>query len=1000
MEELQVNFNNELIESNNYDIHKICVQIIQEIFKQVDNNRSSENKQKISQQFQNVISQIEVLLQDLNNKISLEVEEKIFQIIYLFCINIFKFHDTVQKFQYSYSVIPVLQIGYEGMKNPDKIKIDSLLQEIFQFYQTQQHLNTYDKKAQHGAKLIAAYFNIQQQKYNPSLKILETLESHYEIEGEEVIKKRQKLDSCCVSDQQWDNQKNQIFRQGFYESIITFKALNYVFQNKINELTLEIEKLENILSDVYDERMSQRLIRHIKLFKTHQFFMQKQFDQAKATLGDLKFGEIEEALLLFFNNQNIQCIRNLETIYYNLFSDQFFKIFTLLQEIERKQISQYDIQEINKIYQETQKQGLNYEYGKGLILLFMVICSRLLRIGKKYKESQDMMVKMFQTCQATKTQFQDSLLIFFKYDHLLSYLYEKVENKKKDMFTDVKKINGTKMSEIYSAKKDGVDFILKTINLESESSKMSKFDILNEIAIQMLVSHRNILKVYDLYQNEKGKIVLVQKRLGENLREYLKKKIDGSYICQNKRYGYILQIINVFQYLHNLNIIHCDLKLDNILVQPNDDSKIKLIDFGFSQIKLFNKYFKPIGTTFYLAPSELKKNNQLCTFESEIYMIAKTMIEILELNETNLENPKFLISQQLKQLIRNMTEKKIEERCVMSDVLQIFKLDFFILKIYFGMKQGETNQEEYECFSQYMLKLFKEFISDKYMICLSNQNKAETSNIKNQNCKDEKEQRDIWDSIIRLMQSNDEDFITCLQDNDIKLFCQSFVPKDSDLKEIDFDEQIQQITKNQKQEDANSKNDILNEYQKDIIDRTNFTSNHTNEGQDIKGELQNIQQDVYKQMNQIIQGLQKNFQGQTQTENSQLYCQSSLNESKLLSEYQVKVLDIGNLSGQVSIQQLSQLSNGVNSHYNQSNASFNRQLENSNFYGNQYQQYQLSQISQSNQMLLNNNINRDNNMQSYILVQYSHQSSDIGTGQSSIQLQEQNLEQQQESEYN
>ena len=43
---------------------------------------------------------------------------------------------------------------------------------------------------------------------------------------------------------------------------------------------------------------------------------------------------------------------------------------------------------------------------------------------------------------------------------------------------------------------------------------------------------------------------------------------------------YICQILECLFYLHSLNIVHQDLKLDNILVCSN--KRVKLIDFGFS----------------------------------------------------------------------------------------------------------------------------------------------------------------------------------------------------------------------------------------------------------------------------------------------------------------------------------------------------------------------------------------------------------------------------------
>jgi len=66
----------------------------------------------------------------------------------------------------------------------------------------------------------------------------------------------------------------------------------------------------------------------------------------------------------------------------------------------------------------------------------------------------------------------------------------------------------------------------------------------------------------------------------------------------------LLQITQGIKYLHDNKIAHCDLKPDNLLFLTKDeDSKIKIIDFGMSRYSKHREYFtKFCGTSFYIAP--------------------------------------------------------------------------------------------------------------------------------------------------------------------------------------------------------------------------------------------------------------------------------------------------------------------------------------------------------------------------------------------------------------
>uniref|UniRef100_A0A7S4KS31 Protein kinase domain-containing protein n=1 Tax=Paramoeba aestuarina TaxID=180227 RepID=A0A7S4KS31_9EUKA len=76
------------------------------------------------------------------------------------------------------------------------------------------------------------------------------------------------------------------------------------------------------------------------------------------------------------------------------------------------------------------------------------------------------------------------------------------------------------------------------------------------------------------------------------------------------------QLVLGMEYVHSLNIIHCDLKLENLLVDVNE--KLRIIDFGLS---FFDgdqdKYFD--GFTPYYVPPELADIKQKPSFAGDIW---------------------------------------------------------------------------------------------------------------------------------------------------------------------------------------------------------------------------------------------------------------------------------------------------------------------------------------------------------------------------------------------
>ena len=123
--------------------------------------------------------------------------------------------------------------------------------------------------------------------------------------------------------------------------------------------------------------------------------------------------------------------------------------------------------------------------------------------------------------------------------------------------------------------------------------------------------HENIINLFDCFMSEfKGKeaLCLVTDRFKMNLDQYLSislGKLDEP-VCKKIS----VQILHALNFCHLNFITHEDLKLENVIINPNN-LKIKLIDFGFSIISQNESEIKSLqearGTPHYVAPVRKKK---------------------------------------------------------------------------------------------------------------------------------------------------------------------------------------------------------------------------------------------------------------------------------------------------------------------------------------------------------------------------------------------------------
>ena len=146
---------------------------------------------------------------------------------------------------------------------------------------------------------------------------------------------------------------------------------------------------------------------------------------------------------------------------------------------------------------------------------------------------------------------------------------------------------------------------------------MNKFN--NEINIMREINHPNIIKLYEIYEDQRHIDLVMEECLGGELFDRIMERIQEKKIYNEKEASIIFkQIMKGVEYCHSKGIVHRDLKPENILfLTKEENSPIKIIDFGLSKIfgeKINNKFLSTkVGTAYYVSPEILEgKYNEKC----------------------------------------------------------------------------------------------------------------------------------------------------------------------------------------------------------------------------------------------------------------------------------------------------------------------------------------------------------------------------------------------------
>lgn len=153
--------------------------------------------------------------------------------------------------------------------------------------------------------------------------------------------------------------------------------------------------------------------------------------------------------------------------------------------------------------------------------------------------------------------------------------------------------------------KRAVKVIRKTVKTNK------KEEIHREIEILKTLDHPNILRLFELFEDEKRFYIVTEALRGRELFEEILRR--GAF-NENDTAAIMQQLLSAVNYLHQNKIAHRDLKPENILLEGTTNLNITLIDFGSAATFGGGKELRgTIGSTYYIPPEVLTGSyNEKC----------------------------------------------------------------------------------------------------------------------------------------------------------------------------------------------------------------------------------------------------------------------------------------------------------------------------------------------------------------------------------------------------
>lgn len=183
------------------------------------------------------------------------------------------------------------------------------------------------------------------------------------------------------------------------------------------------------------------------------------------------------------------------------------------------------------------------------------------------------------------------------------------------------------MADIYRARDIQEDRIVAVKILKTEFAGSEEFlrRFRNESKAIALLSHPNIVKIYDVGFTDKVQFIVMEYVDGITLTDYIEQQ---GVLKWRDAVHFTVQVLRALQHAHDRGIVHRDVKSSNVMLLR--DGTIKVMDFGIARFNRENNKTmseKTIGSVHYISPEQAR--GDITDERSDIYSVGVALYEML-----------------------------------------------------------------------------------------------------------------------------------------------------------------------------------------------------------------------------------------------------------------------------------------------------------------------------------------------------------------------------------
>ncbi len=205
----------------------------------------------------------------------------------------------------------------------------------------------------------------------------------------------------------------------------------------------------------------------------------------------------------------------------------------------------------------------------------------------------------------------------------MSYIGTTLDNR----YEITEQIGSGGMADVYKAVDNVENRTVAVKILKDEFSQNEEFlrRFRNESKAIAVLSHPNIVKIYDVGLSDEIKFIVMEYIDGITLKDFIEQQ---GVLRWKDALHLITQILRALQHAHDKGIVHRDIKPQNIMLFT--DGTIKVMDFGiarFSRVDGKTVSDKTVGSVHYISPEQAR--GDMTDERSDIYSIGVLLYEML-----------------------------------------------------------------------------------------------------------------------------------------------------------------------------------------------------------------------------------------------------------------------------------------------------------------------------------------------------------------------------------